>query len=108
MTSLSIRLNKRITIQQQSATQDDAGQPINTWVDVATLWAEIRDVSGREFIAADGQQKQVQTKILIRHREGIESQMRVLHGSNTYNIEAVLGQDNRTLLLMCSRGANNG
>jgi SPP1 family predicted phage head-tail adaptor len=103
--SLAIRLNKRVTIQANGAGQDENGQPIEGWADVATVWASIMDISGREYVAAAAAQNSVTTKITIRHRDGIKPAMRVMHGADTYNIEAVLGQDNRTLTLMCARAA---
>ena len=108
--SLGARLNKRITLQVLAAGQDDAGQPTDAWTNVIAdgdgkLWAEVRDVSGREFVAAGATQNQVLTTITIRYRAGVRPKMRALHGADVYRIEAVLGQDQRTLALMCSRGA---
>ena len=99
------RLNRRCTLQQPGTATDELGQPIPGWTDVATVWASIVDVSGREYVAAGGLQNSAQTKITIRHRSGIAPSMRVVHGADTFNIEAVLGQDKRSLLLMCSRSA---
>ena len=99
------RLNKRITIQSPATGQDATGEPTTGWTDVATVWASIVDVSGREYVAAGGLQNSAQTKITIRYRSGIVPSMRVVHGSDAYNVEAVLGQDRRGLLLMCSRSA---
>ncbi len=109
--SLGARLNKRITLQVIGQAQDAAGQPIAAdWTNFIAdgdgkVWAEIRDVSGREFVAAGATQNQVMTTITIRYRAGVLDKMRALHGADVYRIEAVLGQDQRTLALMCSRGA---
>lgn len=108
--SLGARLNRRITLQALVDGQDEAGQPTSDWTNVITdgdgkLWAEIRDVTGREFVAASATQNIVLTTITIRYRAGIVATMRALHGADVYSIEAVLGQDQRTLALMCSRGA---
>ncbi|MGK5028501.1 phage head closure protein [Janthinobacterium sp. MDT1-19] len=109
--SLGARLNKRITLQVMGSTQDAAGQPVAAdWANFIAdgdgkLWAEVRDVSGREFVAAGATQNQVLTTITIRYRAGVLPKMRALHGADVYRIEAVLGQDLRTLALMCSRGA---
>ncbi|MDN2699266.1 phage head closure protein [Janthinobacterium sp. SUN073] len=108
--SLALRLDKRVTIQVQAAGQDAAGQPLPAgWVNLmldgdGKVWAGIRDINGREFAAAGATQNQVVSTITIRYRAGIEAKMRILHGSLVYNIEAVLGQDGRTLALMCSKG----
>ena len=101
--SLAQRLNKRITIQSPGTTQDAIGQPVEGWVNVDTVWAAVEDISGREFMAAGGTQNKAMTKITIRHLAGVTPAMRITHGTDIYNIVAVLGQDGRTLLLMCER-----
>ena len=109
--SLGARLKKRITLQVLAAGQDEAGQPMDVWENFVIdtpdgkIAAEVRDVSGREFVSAGATQNQALTTITIRYRAGVLPKMRALHGADTYSIEAVLGQDQRTLTLMCSRGA---
>lgn len=108
--SLSARLNKRVTIQALGGGQDAIGQPIEDWANLIAdgdgkCWAEVKDVSGKEFIAADAENSAVTTRITIRYRAGITAAMRVLNGADVYKVLAVLGQENRTLLLMCERGA---
>jgi len=109
--SLAARLSRnRITLQVLASGRDGAGQPIETWANFVTdtpdgmIGAELRDVSGREFVAAGATQNEVLTTITIRYRAGVLPKMRVLHGADIYGVEAVLGQDRRTLALMCSRG----
>lgn len=97
------QLKHRIRIQQRVNEQDDTGEVSQEWQDVATVWADIADISGREFLSADAQQNEVSTKITIRYLAGIEPAMRVRYGDATYNIHAVLGLDRVTLLLMCAR-----
>jgi len=103
--SLAQRLNKRVTIQAQGAGQDSIGQPSGGWTTFATVWAEISDLTGREYVAAGGSQNAVMTRITIRQIDGVLPAMRAVIGVDTYNIQAVLGQDNRTLALMCERAA---
>lgn len=108
MSALSMQLNKRITLQAPAAGQDAWGEPLTGWTDVAKVWASIIDISGREYIAAAAVQHTVQTKITIRYRAGMLASMRAVHGADVYTIEAVLGQDRKSLLLMCSRGVSDG
>jgi SPP1 family predicted phage head-tail adaptor len=84
------KLNRRITIQQLSAGQDEIGQPVQTWSNVATVWADIRHQSGMETIKADAVTSTVRASIRIRYRSDLNSGMRVLHDSTAYNILAVL------------------
>jgi len=113
MSTLAQTFNQRVTLQALVAGQDAYGSPSTTWENVVSsgdgaLFASVDDLTGREFMNAGGTQNAVTTKIKIRYRPGVVATMRALHGGNIYNIEAVLGQDRHTLLLMCSRGANLG
>lgn len=99
--SLPLQLNKKITIQQRSGGEDAAGQPVDVWTDVATVWASVDAISGREYFASQANQAEVQTRIRIRLRNGILPAMRVVYGSTIYDINAVLPQS-RELHLMCS------
>lgn len=99
------KLDQRVTLQSAAAGQDAAGQPNGAWADVATVWAAVKDISGREYIAAGGVQNEAQTRIFIRRRNDVVPAMRVLHGAVAYNIEAVLLQENGLHLLACRRMA---
>lgn len=102
------KLNRRITIQQLTTGQDAAGQPVQTWTDfLVRIPARVLDVSSGQYLAADQTDNLVQTKISIRAHAGVVPAMRVIEGQtpyiNTYTIDAVLGQDKRSQLLMCKR-----
>lgn len=104
------KLRHAVTIQVPPVGQDEIGQPNTVWTNVATVWASVEDLTGREYQAAQATQNPVQTRIRIRYRAGIVASMRVLHGTTIYNIEAVLDRDGRRveLQLMCSKGLSNG
>lgn len=97
------RFNKRIKLQSLTTTQDAAGEPVSAWADFADVWASINDVSGNEYISSAAVQNTVTTKVCIRARTGVVPSMRILYGVKTYQIEAVLEHDERSLLLMCSK-----
>jgi len=106
-------MNERVTIQAPDTTQDETGEMVAGWTDFAPpVWAGIVDISGREYVAAGATQASAKTKITIRYMPGIVPEMRVVHGWSTgsppepltvYNIESVLGQDRKQLVLMCTR-----
>lgn len=83
-------LNTRVVVQQQSATQDALGQPVQSWATFATLWANVRHTSGIEATKADAIASVVRASIRVRYRADLTAAMRVVHGSTTYNIVAVL------------------
>lgn len=99
-------LREVVTIQARGSAQDGLGEVVETWTDVATVRATVRDASGREYLAADAVQNKAKTKIIIRYRSDVAAEMRVAHGETLYNIETVLNPSGQRtyLLLMCSTG----
>lgn len=83
-------LNRRVTLQAPGTTQDELGQPIPGWTDVAPMWADIRMKSGLESIKAGAPVSVVQASIRVRYRAGITAGMRVVHNLQAFNITAVL------------------
>ncbi len=83
-------LNSRVVVQQQSTTQDALGQPVLSWSTFATLWANVRHTSGVESIKADALTPVVRASIRVRYRGDLTAAMRVVHGSTTYNVVAVM------------------
>jgi SPP1 family predicted phage head-tail adaptor len=112
MKMLAPRLRHRVDIQNFTSVQDsNTGAVTDTWADVyENIAAEVMPMSGREFVASQSIQAGVTTKIVIRYVAGIEPRMRVVHGSDIYNIKAVLPDPTlrRHLTLMCEAGVNEG
>ncbi len=84
------RLNRRCTLQAPGTTQDELGQPIPGWTDVATVWGDIRLKSGLESIKAGAPVSVVPASIRIRYRAGVNAGMRVVHNLVAYEIKAVM------------------
>lgn len=84
------KLKCRVVIQQQSSGQDDIGQPVRTWTTLATVWSNIRHLSGLETIKGGAETAIGKASIRIRKRTDVTPAMRVVYGSTTYEIKAVL------------------
>ncbi len=99
-------LRKRVTLQAESRTDDGAGGYALSWTDVATVWAEIAPLGGREAFAAHRLEARVTHRVRLRYREGITADMRLVMGSRVFNIRAVLneGERNRWLDLLAEEG----
>ena len=101
------KMRHRITFQQFSGTLDDFGDPLqvddDNWVDVATTWAAIDPISGREFYAAEQSQSEVSHKIRCRYRTGLDTAMRITYGKRRFKIISLIDWEERheSLLLMC-------
>ncbi len=97
-------LRERVTIQEKgTVTRDATGAEVITWSDVATVWADVSPLLGREFLEGRMAEAEVTTRIRIRYRDGIDPAMRVVHRSSTYDIVSVQHVRSRKqeLVLMC-------
>lgn len=96
-------LKSLVTVQVLQAGQDSIGQPVTTWATFKTLRANIRYLNGLETIKADAQTSVVKASIRIRRRTDITAAMRVVFGATTFEIKAVLPdeQDRERLDLSC-------
>lgn len=85
------RLNTRCVIQRRTGGTNDWGEPLpEGWETHATVWANVKHLSGSEAIKADSEVSTVRASIRIRYRSDITAGMRVLIGTVVYDIEAVL------------------
>ncbi|MEX3950617.1 phage head closure protein [Paraburkholderia sp. EG287A] len=102
------RLRHRIKLQAPKVEVDpNTGEPIIVaWLDVATVWASIEALSGREWLASDQYRPGVTTRIRIRWRDGVTSSMRALHKETVYSIDAVIPnfEGMAEMQLMCGDG----
>ncbi len=94
---------QRVTIQRLVEGQDEVGQPVQEWQDVATVWGAVEPLRGREYFAAAQTQAEVTTRIRVRYRRGIRPDMRALYDGRVFNITAVIDPEerHRELQLMC-------
>lgn len=105
------KLNRRIQVQQQTTTQDAAGQERQSWTTVYTCWANI-DVQRSQLVytTAEFASKSI-VRITMRWTSSIviAANMRIIYTepttgvTHTYNVETPLNtaQGNRELIVLC-------
>lgn len=80
-------LDERITIEQRSGTQDAAsGAYTYSWATLATVWADVYEVMGGESWAQGLDIASRPISVTIRHRDDLDSAMRVVWRGDTYRI----------------------
>lgn len=102
------RLNHKVTLQRRQAGQDAAGQPVDTWIELATRRARVEPGGGREYLERSGQSSEVTTRFTLRYDSslaGLTPADRLVFNGSVYDIEAVINSDERNikLTLMCVR-----
>ena len=90
-----------VNIEQPVAgAADSYGNTRSTWTAVASnLRASISPVKSREVFAGDKVQTLATHSIVIRYTSGITAKMRVVFGSRTFNIQSIINDDERNIML---------
>jgi len=84
-------LNRQVVIKSRTAGEDADGQPLETWtVTVATVWADIRYLSGTETIKGGAETSTAKASIRLNYRTNLTTDMRVVYGSTVFQIKAIL------------------
>ena len=84
------RLDRRLTLQRRTLTENDYGEAVETWTDLATVWAEKIPVRGAERYAAMQTVAEVDTRFKIRYRTDVSHLDRVVCAGTTYDVKGVL------------------
>jgi SPP1 family predicted phage head-tail adaptor len=97
------QLDQRVTVERFTSTEDELGQPIETWAPLFSCWAAVEPLTGREYLAAASLVSEVTARIRMRFRPWMTAQDRVVHNGTTYGIESLVDvrSDHRELVLMC-------
>lgn len=105
--------DKRVTIQYLSAGSPDqsgSGEPDVAWATLATVYAAIEPLSGRELFAAQEHHSEVNYRIRIRKRSDVDAKMRVKYGTRYFATKYVFDKDEagRETVMLCSEGVRDG
>ena len=116
MTSIrSGQLTRRLRIQSRSSAQDSFGGPQLSWGDVATVWADIQPLSGRELESAQRLASEITHQIIVRYQPiladtRVVAGYRALYKARIFNIHACMNENERNavVVLLASEGLDDG
>lgn len=93
-------MNQKVTIQQPAEVADDFNQLVPTWTDVATVWANVAPVSGREALVAAQLRAEVSHVVTIGFLGALvpDETMRLHFGTRFFNIGGVFDVDERNYI----------
>lgn len=89
---LAGKRDRRITIERYSVTRSPAGAEVQTWSELATVFAEKLDLSDRERVAAAQVSAEITTRFRIlysRRVADVNPKDRISHAGRTYDIWGV-------------------
>lgn len=101
------RLDRKISLQQPTTTRDDFGQSTDAFSEVSRVWAQRRDISGKETTESDQPVAATRTEWTIRWRSDIRETWRVVTTTDriqTFEIVGILELGRREgLRLICEQ-----
>lgn len=103
-------LDQRVTLQAPPAGRDGFGHRAGAWSDVATVWAAVWPIKGREWLAAGTMQSEATLRVRIRWRPAVTSDMRIVWRGQPYAIVGDpidIGGARVVLELMCASGGRD-
>lgn len=109
------RLDKRITIQRRSNTLDAYGQQVNQWTDIATVWANVKPIGGREKLRSMVVESLLSHTVMVRYSEALmpptlADGWRIVYGARIFNVTAAMDVDEarRWIVFDCTEGSEVG
>jgi SPP1 family predicted phage head-tail adaptor len=84
------QLRHRVNVLRNTETGDGRGGSSSAWANVATVWAEVAPMQGRELFAAQQVNALTSHKITMRYFAGLTAADRIQFGSRSFNIRQVI------------------
>ncbi|ALR22075.1 hypothetical protein ATN00_18950 [Sphingobium baderi] len=82
-------MDRRITLQRYTETRNAYNEVVMTWADLATVYAEVRQQGGREFLAAAQETASKRVVFFIRWYPGLTTADRIFYDGRLHNIVEV-------------------
>jgi len=81
------RLDRRITIIKKVVSEGESNEDyLDSWEEVATVWARKDDLRGKEVVIADKVQFMYLTVWSMRYRSDIKANMRLVESGQVYEV----------------------
>lgn len=109
------KLQQRITIQSRTASLDAYGQEQNSWSTVATVWASVEPIGGKERLRTFAMDSMLTHTVTVRYSADLmppkeAAAWRILYGSRIFNITAAMDVDSahKQIVFECNEGPADG
>jgi SPP1 family predicted phage head-tail adaptor len=79
-------LDRRITIETLTVSRDSYGGKVETWAELASVWAQATPWQGREAVAADQVVARAEMRFKIRYRADFDAKARIQYEGQAWDI----------------------
>ncbi len=94
-------LRSRLVVESPQRISDGAGGAVTSWLETATIWANVAPTSASEQRSAEQRAEKVTHRITLRYRNDINATMRFVGNGRIFNIEAIINEAERDQWLVC-------
>ena len=96
-------LRQRLAVQSVTRSQNNYGEPTDSWSTLTTIWGSVEPLQGRELFTARQVNPELTHKITVRYSTAITPDKRIAFGSRAFDINQVRNIDerNKTMELIC-------
>lgn len=97
-------LDRRVTLERRVEVVDPSGQTVVSWVPLATVWARVEPLGGRENFGAQQFVATGDLRFTVRWRDDITPLHRVTYADVPYDVVSVAEEGRQEALLIVARG----
>ncbi|MFP3554237.1 phage head closure protein [Paraburkholderia sp. SIMBA_049] len=118
MTGSTVRagaLDRQVSIQQRTLSQDSFGQQLQVWSEIKKVYAGIEALSGGERLAAQSLASEVTHRFTVRYDAifadpKVVAAYRIVYNSRIFDVQDCenIDESNRLIQLMASEGLTLG
>jgi SPP1 family predicted phage head-tail adaptor len=96
------KLNKLIVLQKKITNQDAELNPIETWLDIGTIWADVLSQTSSKYYKMATINSEIEAIFQIRYRK-LDPHMRISFRQRQYEIIGIenVDENNVEILISC-------
>ena len=79
-------MDQRVTLKSKSVVRDAVGGETITWSTLATVWARVEVLRGREFVELCAAGSEITTRFTVRYRSDVSTVNALTWGTRQYSI----------------------
>lgn len=89
------RMRERVTIQKPADVQNQFGEATLQWNTLGTVWAQVTNLTARDYFAAQQAGTLTTHRVLIRFFKDLDHQCRFIWRGRVLEITSILIQEDR-------------
>ncbi|MBB3238124.1 phage head closure protein [Phyllobacterium endophyticum] len=94
-------LSRELLLEKPEVTSDEAGELVENWVEIASIWAQIEPMGSGLRMLGDQDMPEVTHRITLRMRRDIGTAMRLRKGLRKFRIVTMHDPDDSGRYLVC-------